>query len=475
MQLSLFHGATMTLPNALHQVTSSLCSDIDFGDQRLNRRFEKVVQTMADNPGASLPELFPNRSDYNACLRLFDSPRCTHQNILDTHASAALDAIEHHPGVVLLLHDTTLFDFSGHTTLEDDLGPIGNGGGRGWIAHQSIAVNPEDRTVFGLVSQILHVREVVPKGEKLAARRERAARESLLWQRGLDEIGATPEHAIWIDVCDRGADIFEFLQQLRDRGRRFIIRSTYNRALGGGPSDEKAKQLLHDRLRSLPALSTYELEIPAKTGCEKRVACLSVSSMSVELRPPHVRRGAQRREPVLVNAARVWEANPPAGVKPLEWLLLTSEPIDTPEQVRQVADWYSCRTQIEEYHKVQKSGLSAEGCQVQSVAKMAALVAVLSVVAVGLMNLRLGMRDPATAGQPASHWVPALWVKVLSLNQTGRAQPDWSVKRFWLELARLGGYQKNPLKHPPGWITIWRGWRTLHALIRYENRSTPKK
>ena len=50
----------------------------------------------------------------------------------------------------------------------------------------------------------------------------------------------------------------------------------------------------------------------------------------------------------------------------------------------------------------------------------------------------------------------------------------WTVGQFWVQLARLGGYLKDPGKHPPGWITLWRGWRTLHPIIRYENRSRPK-
>ncbi len=451
----------------------ALFPDLDLGDARRNRRFRIVAQTIADNPGASLPQLFPNPTDYNACLRLFDAPQCSHRTILDAHASSVLDTIESHPGVVLLIHDGTVLDFSGHTTLEDDLGPIGNGGGRGWLAHQSIAVNPQDRAVFGLVSQILHVRDTVPKGESVAARRERASRESLLWQRGLDEIGPTPEHANWIDVCDRGADVFEFLQQLTDRQRRFVVRSKNNRALGTGRTDATAEHRLHDLLRSTPAQAQWDLTLPVRTGQPGRVAHLSVTAVSVALRPPHVQTGHHRREAVAVNAVRVWEGPASAGVEALEWLLLTGEPVDTPEQLRQVADWYACRMQIEEYHKVQKTGLSVEGCQVQSVEKMAALVAVLSVVSVGLMNLRLAMRHPATASRPASGLVPSLWIQVLSRNQTGRVQPGWTVAQFWVQLARLGGYQKNPAKHPPGWITLWRGWQILHALIRYENRSIP--
>ncbi len=463
----------MTAPAQLVEASQLLFPDLDLGDVRRNRRFRIVAQAIADNPGASLPQLFPKPGDYNACLRLFDSPYCSHQTILGAHASAALDTMEQHQGVVLLLHDATVLDFSGHTTLEDDLGPVGNGGGRGWLAHQSIAVNPLDRTVFGLVSQILHVRDTVPKGESVAARRERTSRESLLWQRGLDEIGPTPEQATWIDVCDRGADIFEFLQQLRDRQRRFLVLSTHNRVLGSGPTDEKGNNLLHDTLRATPAQAGWDWTLPSKTGRPGRVASLSATALAVELRTPHVQKGHHRRESVAVFGVRVWEANPPDGVEALEWMLLTSEAVKTPEQLRQVVEWYACRMQIEEFHKVQKSGLSVEGCQVQNVEKMAALVAVLSVVSVGLMNLRLAIRDPATAGRAASTVVPRVWVEVLSVYQTGR-MTEWTVEQFWVQLARLGGYQKNPKTNPPGWITLWRGWQTLHPIIRYENRSRPK-
>ncbi len=464
----------MTPATTLLDAAPTLFPDLDLGDARRDRRFRTVVQAIADNPGASLPQLFPRPADYNACLRLFDSPQCPHRNILEAHASATLDTIENHPGVVLLIHDATVLDFSGHTTLADDLGPVGNGGGRGWPAHQSIAVNPQDRTVFGLVSQILHVRDTVPKGESVAARRERTSRESLLWQRGLDEIGPTPEPANWIDVCDRGADIFECLQPLRDRRRRFVVRSTHNRAWGVGPTADKAEHRLHDPLRATPAQAQWNLTIPARAEPPGRVARLSVNAVSVALRPPHVQKGLHRRETVAVNAVRVWEEHPPAGVEALDWILLTGEAVGTPEQLRQVADWSACRRHIEEFHKGQKSGLSVEGCQVQCVGKMAALVAVLSVVSVGLMNLRLAMRNPATAERPARELVPALWILVLSRMQTGRVQPEWTVEQFWVQLARLGGYQKKPAKHPPGWITLWRGWQILHALIKYENRSSPK-
>lgn len=122
--------------------------------------------------------------------------------------------------------------------------------------------------------------------------------------------------------------------------------------------------------------------------------------------------------------------------------------------------------QIEEYHKVQKSGVGVENYQVQSVKKMAALIAILSVVAVALMNLRLAARNPALANLPAEEFVPKIWVVVLK-RMVKSKNKNWTVTEFWVNLARLGGYQKNPAHHPPGWITLWRGWKKLIPIIRY--------
>jgi hypothetical protein len=48
---------------------------------------------------------------------------------------------------------------------------------------------------------------------------------------------------------------------------------------------------------------------------------------------------------------RVAEVNPPKGVQPLEWLLLTNRPVRTVEDAWERAGWYECRWVIEEYHK----------------------------------------------------------------------------------------------------------------------------
>jgi hypothetical protein len=209
-----------------------------------------------------------------------------------------------------------------------------------------------------------------------------------------------------------GADLFEFLHALVGRNRRFLVRSTHNRGLGTGSPGEKAAERLHDRMRGRPATAGWDLALPARAGVAARTARVSAAAETVTLRPPHVRRGNYAPAPLVVNVIRVWEAAPPTGVEPLEWRILTGEPIDGPAAIERAARWYACRMPIEEFHKVQKSGVQVEGYQLQSAKRMGAVVALMSVVAVGLMNIRLAARDPEWSGNRSS--TPASRVGSLS-------------------------------------------------------------
>ena len=70
------------------RVADELFPDLKLGDVRRDRRFRHVVDTIAPNPGASLPCRFPNPSDSYAGRDLFDTPECTHAAILAAHQSA---------------------------------------------------------------------------------------------------------------------------------------------------------------------------------------------------------------------------------------------------------------------------------------------------------------------------------------------------------------------------------------------------
>jgi hypothetical protein len=439
--------------------------NLDLGDQRLHRRFAHVVQAAVQHPEQSLPDKFHDPAGYIGCLRLLHHPALTHAKLLACHHRALRQRLEQRSGVVLLLHDTTDLDFSGHATLAARLGQIGNGGGRGYLCHNSLAVDPQTREILGLAHQILHCRPQVGPEEPVAHKRQRTDRESRLWLRAIDAIGADAPDQPWIDVADRGADIFEFLQALVDRRRHFVIRSCYNRALAVTAADQP--HLLHDWLRCQPAQATWTVAVGASGARTARTATVQAVAGPVRLRAPHVRKGNYRREALDVWAIRVWEECPPAGESALEWVLLTDAPLVTAQDLRRVVGYYECRPLIEEFHKGQKTGVGIERLQLQDAESVQAAIALLSVVATALVNLRVAARDAACHAEPAGRYVPQLWVRVLSIWRHG-AERELTVGEFTLALGRLGGHLNRKGDGLPGWITLWRGWERLHTMLEYE-------
>ena len=114
----------------------------------------------------------------------------------------------------------------------------------------------------------------------------------------------------------------------------------------------------------------------------------------------------------MVWVVRVWEAEPPAGVEALEWVLLTSVPIQTVEQAWERVDWYRARWIVEDYHQGLKTGCRVEQRQVQSYEGLRRLLGLLAPAAVRLLQLRATARQ--TPEQPASQTLPTDVVQVVA-------------------------------------------------------------
>jgi hypothetical protein len=67
-----------------------------------------------------------------------------------------------------------------------------------------------------------------------------------------------------------------------------------------------------------------------------------------------------------VNVVHVLEVGAPVGERPIEWLLLTNEPIASREQVAAVIEGYRTRWTIEEYFKALKTGCAFEQRKLES-------------------------------------------------------------------------------------------------------------
>ena len=159
--------------------------------------------------------------------------------------------------------------------------------------------------------------------------------------------------------------------------------------------------------------------------------------------------------PVLVR-----EVKAPRGVEPLEWMLLTKEPVGTLEQATTVVGYYEKRWLIEEFHKAWKSGCRVEHRPLQSLGNLERMMVITSHVAVRLLQLRSSADE---LGEKSS-CEPILerdeWECLHAMAKPGKPIPKRPPTARWAleSIARLGGWQDTKRTGRIGWQTLWHGW-----------------
>lgn len=446
------------------------------GDIRRTRRVIQVAGEMLADPGASLPQLAPTRSDLKATYALWAHPASTPDHLQAGHRAQVDTALHTGDAIILLVEDTTVMSWAGNAPVAG-LGPIGSGGDaglQGFLLHSVLAVRwaapPEPAaarrpavTVLGVAVQQYHVRTPAPPNEKALPpgsrpfARQRRWRESALWDQSTARLGPAPAPGAgprWVRVCDREADVYEFLESCHTAGHGYVVRAARNRALAEGPP-------LMTTLRALPPQGTLTVALRARPTHPARVATLRVAATPVTLRAPRrPGRPAGLRPGLACTALRVWEPDAPAGVTALEWLLLSDAPVATAADAITLAQQYATRWVIEEFHKVLKTGLGAERLQLENATRLFAAIAVMSVVAVRLLHLKEWVRvaPDAPAGEagltPLEH----------QLLERHAQHPLPTVRAVALALGRLGGHLNRRSDGLPGWQSLWRGLQRLQTM-----------
>lgn len=434
------------------------------GDIRRTRRLAQLADAFLQQPEASLPRKCGSSANYQALLGLLDCPDVTHAAVINAHCQRTRHALGPcAQPVILLVGDITELDFTSRRALEDQLGPIGNGRGIGYECFNLLAVDPQRRSVIGLVHQLLFRRRRRKIAKSRASRLPVEKRQSGLWVRATRDLPPAPGATRLVRVFDREGDTDEVLKAPLE----YLIRSRTNRRILTGSGADAPEGKLHTFLRTLPSQDTREVVVEPSPQRAGRVARCGVSFAGVQIRwsKPN---GSPDGDPTRAFGVRVWELEPPAGEDGLEWVLLTNVAVEDVSDALARVDWYECRWLVEEYHKALKSGVGIEKAQLTQRARLEPLIGMLSVVALELLWVRDAARDPSVADRPAEELVEDVLVEVLSragVARTGRSE-RMTVREFYQAVARLGGYMGNFRKKPPGWPALWHGWVRLNTMAQ---------
>ncbi|HMB06893.1 MAG TPA: IS4 family transposase [Isosphaeraceae bacterium] len=416
------------MPDEAYYWAAAQFGAADLGDARRTDRLVSTMAAIARAPDESLPRQLGSVAGVKAAYRLFDCGAVTREAVMDPHLVQCRAEAARHP-IVLMVHDDTTLDFSTHRRLKG-AGRVGDDRGTGFLAHSCLAVLPAG-AILGLAHQAIWARP--PKGVAPQTR------ESAVWAETGVTIGRPPVGTLFVSVADRGADVFEHLESVRQTGWDAVVRAAQDRRLvtGGGALTA---------LRAAPAMGAAT--VPTRQG--EVVVC--VAWRDLQLLPP--RPGPADRAPLRVRGVPVWNDT-------LEWLLLTTRPVESLDQALEIIVWYSQRWRVEEFHKAWKTGCRAEQRQLEEADRLVPLLGALAIVAVRL----LGLRDAARRDGAAPADVPETTIRILAAKLQRPPESFATNRAFLRGVARLGGFLARKSDGEPGWQTIWKGWCVLRTLI----------
>ncbi len=451
----------------------------DLHDKRLNERVAEVLDQLGARPTASIPAACGGRAEMDGAYRLFKNPKTNFDNILQPHIDATRQRIATQP-VVVLAQDTTEVNVTRPEQQVVGAGPLDGDSRRGALLHLLHCFAPNG-TPLGTLGATAWVRGEENVCSSLS-RAERAAipieeKESYRWVEMLRQAREEAERCPttqFISVADSEADIYEVLVEgsTQPENAAWIVRACQDRALLCEDGEKASGTLLRDYMLGQPVLFSKTLSVrgrKAKVSCEtrgrrqpreSREATVEVRAATVTMRPPW--RPDRRLPRVTLNVVLVSEVNPPADDEPVEWLLLTSLPVNNVEQVRQVIEYYSVRWMIEVFFRVLKSGCRIEKRLFEYMDRLLTCLAVYLIVAWRTLYVcRLGRSCPDIDCEAV--FEPAEWKSVWKVvrREDPPAEPP-TLADFIRLVAQLGGYVNRKRADPPGPQTVWIGLQRMH-------------
>jgi hypothetical protein len=273
-----------------------------------------------------------------------------------------------------------------------------------------------------------------------------------------------PEEIKVINVCDREGDMYELFDKAVRNKLLFLIRIVQNRM-----TVENTRIL--DEIRQKPCAGRINTVIPrdSRRNLKERETVLQVRYARFEVKKPQIKNVNKTLLPSLpVNVIYVKEEEPPEGIEPIEWFLMTNEPVGSGEEAYEKVAYYIQRWKIERFHFVLKSGCRVEKLQERSVEKTASLVLMYSIISVFIMNLTYIARiNPDLSC--AILFDDDEWKILYCAAHRIKTPPEkpYTIAEAVKYVGWLGGPKTAPSDGPPGVKTIWKGLQKLYTLLDY--------
>lgn len=435
------------------------------GDTRRTRRLVQIAAALAQHVGSAPGRACGgNSAELEGANRFIRNASFQAREILEAGLLMCARSVQELPvdDEYLAIQDSTGLSYR-HSVREElgDMGGPANSFPRGWHVHSTLIYGLGPQGFVGLGDQEWILRKEEDRGQRHQRKqRPYEQKESYKWESAHRRLKARMGPEVMgriITVGDSESDIFELLIYFAVPASRFVVRAARDRRLAA--SEEQAQ--LWAQLSEADPVGSRTVEVEQREGRKARTATVVLRSRRVKLRRPANLPKKAMPDELEINVVYAKEEDLPAGEEGLEWMLLTSETISTPEQVNRVMAHYETRWQIEEFHKAWKSGTNVEKLRQQSAENLQKVAVILGFTATRLLHLKNQMEK-----QPEQACTDVLtnveW-KVLWASVEKKPLPDTVPNTLWAyrALARLAHWTDTKRTGRASWQTLWRGWHTL--------------
>ena len=453
------------------------------GDRRLSRRLVQSAAMQAESPGRAF--CFASREDdamVKGHYRFIDQPdesAVTMDNILLPHREQTLRRMEAHK-TVLCIQDGTDLNYNDLAQCEG-LGLIGTNQtgaqSRGLHMHSTFAVTDEGLPLGVLRAQCTAPEPRSEEDQRTSTRIPIQEKKTYCWIEGMRDCAAVAgkmPHTRIVGVMDREADFFELFDAWRQDPRiDLLVRAEYNRCLSTTAQAGATEDLkLFDAVKATEPKLQFSLQItrqsarPKKSGKKARparsarTAEVTLRYRKIELKPPPYHRD---KDPVPLCIVHMAEEDPPKGAEPIQWFLLTTMEIASPEQAQRCLRWYCLRWRIEDWHRVLKTGCEIEELAHQTAERLRRAIAINLVIAWRIMLMTLLGREMPEL--PAEVLFDELELEVLeAYGKRRKLPPPTTAGAAVLLVAKVGGYLNRKNDPPPGHQIMWYGYTGLRMM-----------
>jgi hypothetical protein len=451
-------------------MTSWIAREIEeseFKDERIWKRFLKIITQLAKNLGESVPMACQDWANTKAAYRFFSNPNLDEAEILTGHFQSTKDRYQATEGPVLVLHDTTEITYK--RSKPSKIGYIKECGNRkglfhqdqkratcGILMHPSLVVTSEGLPL-GLCANKFWSRKKF-KGVKALYRKKNSTRipieekESYRWIENLrssNKLLGDPNRLV--HICDREGDIYDMFQAAIQDKSNFLIRVKVDRRT------EDETVTINEIMKNAVISGNHEITYRDKNG-DEITTDLEIKYEKMTIKPSYGPK--QKLYPdTEVTIIFAQERGVPKGSRDLiDWRLITNLPVHCLDDAKEKLKWYSIRWRIEIFFKILKSGCKIEESKLRTADALCKFISINCILAWRIFWMTMINRESESIS-------PLIALTKTEIKILDNLKPDSKNKKnlsaYLLKIAKLGGYLARNSDSPPGNKVIWRGMARL--------------